>query len=103
MTSERRRNAVLAAVATAAVAWGYYYHQTDLFTSINTTNWYVNGTVQASSIGLLGIGAVGGAVISAVPVPYIAMPPAPARTATSLTLLAGLTHDTYGAARLSFP
>ncbi len=57
-------------VLAAALAWSYWYHQSDVFTSIDSTKWYANGSISGSSIGLVSSGSGGGAVISKISVPY---------------------------------
>ncbi len=57
-------------VLAATLAWSYWYHQSDVFTSIDSSKWYTNGSISASGIGLTGSGVGGGAVISKVGVPY---------------------------------
>jgi hypothetical protein len=62
--TRKRWIAVVGLGMAAALAWAYTYHNSDVFSSINTNNWHVNGTVSPSGIGLQGVGAGGGAVIS---------------------------------------
>jgi YD repeat-containing protein len=53
----------------ALLAQSYSYYYTDNFTSLNTSNWYTNGPVSASSTGLTVTTGVGGSTVSKVVVP----------------------------------
>ena len=55
---------------TAVSAFGAYtYYYTDTLTTINTNNWYVNGSVTATSNGLTAPTTNGGSLISKSPCP----------------------------------
>jgi hypothetical protein len=58
---------VLLAAAAAFASYTYYY--TDTLTTINTNNWYVNGSLTATSNGLTAPTTNGGSLISKLAVP----------------------------------
>jgi hypothetical protein len=63
----------IAAVVFAPAAYaqiGYSYYYSDPFSSINTAQWYQNGTLStASGIGIYNGDAIGGALISKTAIP----------------------------------
>src|SRR5260370_39608534 len=59
--------AILTAPACLFAAYTYYY--TDTLTSINTTNWYQNGSLTPTTGGLTAPTANGGSLISKIAVP----------------------------------
>ena len=63
-----RRIAVLL-LAAAPLFGAYTYYYADTLTSINTNNWYVNGTMSATASGLTSTDSGGGSLISKIAVP----------------------------------
>jgi hypothetical protein len=56
---------ILLTALTASMLWGAYsYYYTDALTSINTAQWYQNGSVAATPSGLTATGTNGGSLIS---------------------------------------